>query len=42
MQYFHIDLMNPRVLVGAFLGSMAAFYSADITMNAVGVLLRKW
>ncbi len=25
MTYYHIDLMNPRVLVGAFIGSMAAF-----------------
>ena len=25
MTYFQIDLMNPRVLVGAFIGSMAAF-----------------
>ena len=36
MGYFHIDLMNPRVLVGAFLGSMAAFLFCGLTMNAVG------
>ena len=36
MSYFHIDLMNPRVLVGAFLGSMAAFLFCGLTMNAVG------
>jgi K(+)-stimulated pyrophosphate-energized sodium pump len=35
MGYFHIDLMNPRVLVGAFLGSMAAFLFCGLTMNAV-------
>ncbi len=36
MQYFQVDLMNPRVLVGAFLGSMAAFLFSGLTMNAVG------
>jgi K(+)-stimulated pyrophosphate-energized sodium pump len=36
MSYFHIDLMNPRVLVGAFIGSMAAFLFCGLTMNAVG------
>lgn len=41
MQYFHIDLMNPRVLVGAFLGSMAAFLFCGLTMNAVGRAAQK-
>jgi K(+)-stimulated pyrophosphate-energized sodium pump len=36
MSYFHIDLMNPRVLVGAFIGSMAAFLFCGLSMNAVG------
>jgi K(+)-stimulated pyrophosphate-energized sodium pump len=36
MSYYHIDLMNPRVLVGAFLGSMAAFLFCGLSMNAVG------
>ncbi len=36
MQYLHLDIMNPRVLVGAFLGSMAAFLFSGLTMNAVG------
>ncbi len=36
MTYFNIDLMNPRVLVGAFIGSMAAFLFCGLTMNAVG------
>jgi K(+)-stimulated pyrophosphate-energized sodium pump len=36
MSYFHIDLMNPRVLVGAFIGSMAAFLFCGLTMKAVG------
>lgn len=36
MTYFNIDLMNPRVLVGAFIGSMAAFLFCGLSMNAVG------
>jgi len=36
IQYFHLDMMNPRVLVGAFIGSMAAFLFSGLTMNAVG------
>jgi len=36
MQYLHLDLMNPRVLVGAFIGSMASFLFSGLTMNAVG------
>ena len=36
MDYFNIDLMNPRVLVGAFIGAMAAFLFCGLTMNAVG------
>ncbi len=36
MTYFQVDLMNPRVLVGAFIGSMAAFLFCGLTMNAVG------
>jgi K(+)-stimulated pyrophosphate-energized sodium pump len=36
MSYFHIDLMNPRVLVGAFIGAMAAFLFCGLAMNAVG------
>jgi K(+)-stimulated pyrophosphate-energized sodium pump len=36
MQYFNADLMNPRILVGAFIGSMAAFLFCGLTMNAVG------
>lgn len=36
MQYFQLDIMNPRVLVGAFIGSMAAFLFCGLTMNAVG------
>jgi len=36
MQYLHLDLMNPRILVGTFVGSMAAFLFCGLTMNAVG------
>ncbi len=36
MLYLHLDIMNPRVLVGAFIGSMAAFLFSGLTMNAVG------
>lgn len=36
MQYFQVTLMNPRVLVGCFLGAMAAFLFSGITMGAVG------
>ena len=41
MHYYHIDLMNPRVLVGAFLGSMAAFLFCGLTMTAVGRAAQK-
>ncbi len=36
MAYYQIDLMNPRVLIGTFLGSMAAFLFCGLTMMAVG------
>jgi K(+)-stimulated pyrophosphate-energized sodium pump len=36
MDYFDLNIMNPRVLVGAFIGSMAAFLFCGLTMNAVG------
>ncbi len=36
MNYFQINLMNPKVLVGVFIGSMMAFLFSGITMNAVG------
>ncbi|MHC1702554.1 MAG: sodium-translocating pyrophosphatase [Tenuifilaceae bacterium] len=41
MHYYHVDLMNPRVLVGAFLGSMAAFLFCGLTMTAVGRAAQK-
>jgi len=36
IDYFNVNLMNPKVLVGAFIGSMAAFMFCGLTMNAVG------
>jgi len=36
MQFFNVTLMNPLVLVGAFIGSMTAFMFCGLTMNAVG------
>jgi K(+)-stimulated pyrophosphate-energized sodium pump len=36
MSYYDITLMNPKVLVGMFLGSMMAFLFCGLTMNAVG------
>ncbi len=33
---FDVTFMNPRVLVGAFVGGMAAFLFCGLTMNAVG------
>jgi K(+)-stimulated pyrophosphate-energized sodium pump len=36
MDYFQINLMNPKVLVGMFIGSMMAFLFCGLTMNAVG------
>lgn len=36
MQFFEVTLMNPKVLVGAFIGAMAAFLFCGLTMGAVG------
>lgn len=36
MAYYGVDLMNPKVLVGVFIGSMMAFVFCGLTMNAVG------
>ena len=36
MNYFQVNLMNPQVIVGVFLGAMAAFLFSGITMGAVG------
>ncbi|MDD4609104.1 MAG: sodium-translocating pyrophosphatase [Bacteroidaceae bacterium] len=36
MDYYAVNLMNPKVLCGVFLGSMMAFLFCGLTMNAVG------
>lgn len=36
MDFFQVTLMNPKVLVGAFIGGMAAFLFCGLTMGAVG------
>ena len=36
MAFFQVNLMNPKVLVGAFIGGMAAFLFCGLTMGAVG------
>ena len=36
INFFQVNLINPRVLVGAFLGAMAAFLFCGLTMGAVG------
>lgn len=41
MQFFQVNLMNPKVLVGAFLGAMAAFLFCGLTMGAVGKAAQK-
>lgn len=36
MEYYGVNLMNPKVLIGVFIGSMMAFLFCGLTMNAVG------
>ena len=36
MSLFEVHLMNPKTLVGLFIGSMMAFMFSGLTMNAVG------
>lgn len=36
ISYYQINLMNPIVLVGIFIGSMMSFLFCGLTMNAVG------
>ncbi|MCI6549393.1 MAG: sodium-translocating pyrophosphatase [Prevotella sp.] len=36
MEFFQVNLMNPKVIVGAFIGAMAAFLFCGLTMGAVG------
>ena len=41
MEAYHVNLMNPIVLVGIFIGSMMAFLFCGLTMNAVGRAAQK-
>ena len=41
MAYYHVDLMNPTVLVGVFIGAMMSFLFCGLTMNAVGRAAQK-
>ena len=41
MEFFQVNLMNPKVLVGAFIGAMAAFLFCGLTMEAVGRAAQK-
>ena len=36
IDFFQVNLMNPNVIVGVFVGAMAAFLFSGITMGAVG------
>ncbi len=41
MEYYQINLMNPKILVGVFIGSMMSFLFCGLTMNAVGRAAQK-
>ena len=41
MEYYQVNLMNPVVLVGIFIGAMMAFVFCGMTMNAVGRAAQK-
>ena len=41
MEAYNVNLMNPVVLVGIFIGSMMAFLFCGLTMNAVGRAAQK-
>lgn len=41
MEFYQINLMNPKVLVGAFIGAMMSFLFCGLTMNAVGRAAQK-
>ncbi len=36
MEHFEVTLMNPKVLLGIFIGAMLSFLFCGLTMNAVG------
>jgi K(+)-stimulated pyrophosphate-energized sodium pump len=41
MNYYEVHLMNPKVLIGVFIGSMMAFVFCGLTMQAVGRAAQK-
>ncbi len=41
MDYYKVHLMNPKVLIGMFIGAMVAFLFCGMTMNAVGRAAQK-
>jgi len=41
VEYYQINLMNPKVLAGVFIGSMMSFLFCGLTMNAVGRAAQK-
>ncbi|MBU1680540.1 MAG: sodium-translocating pyrophosphatase [Bacteroidetes bacterium] len=41
MDFYEVNLMNPKVIVGIFTGSMIAFVFCGLTMNAVGRAAQK-
>ena len=41
MAHYHVDLMNPMVLAGVFIGAMMSFLFCGLTMNAVGRAAQK-
>ena len=41
MDWYNVNLMNPKVLVGVFIGAMMAFLFCGLTMNAVGRAAQK-
>ena len=41
MTYYDVNLINPKVLAGVFIGSMMAFLFCGLTMNAVGRAAQK-
>ncbi len=41
MLYYDVNLMNPSVLAGVFIGAMMAFLFCGLTMNAVGRAAQK-
>ncbi len=41
MSYYHVNLMNPIVLAGIFIGAMMAFLFSGLTMNAVSRAAQK-